>query len=145
MMSLLRAIISVLICLTSLLGPRVAWAHRQSDSQASNKGGLAPARIQPNNSMGIETGYFVRVSEWITATPEPVSLALFGSGLTLLGAVLLRYSRRATSATSPRDSQCAVDKRSLRLARNVNGAQNHRPGPPAPKRLVSTYVSSGAR
>lgn len=137
MSRLLRAIIPVLICLTSLSCLGVAWAHQQS--------GLEPAGVQPHNPIGIETTYFVRVSEWIMVTPEPVSLALFGSSLTLLGVVLLRCSRRTESTANPRDAHCAVDNRSLRLARNVNGAQYPRTDIPVPERLVSAYVSSGAR
>jgi hypothetical protein len=78
-------------------------------------------------------------------TPEPVSLALFGSSLTLVGVVLLRCSRPTKSSASPRDAHRAVDKSCLRLAREANGARYPRPDIPAPERLISTYVSSGAR
>ena len=145
MSRLLRAIIPFFICLTSLSCTGVTWAHHQSGSQASNKGELELASIQAHNPIGIDARTFIRVSESIKMTPEPVSLALFGSGLSLLGVVLLRHSRRTKSTTSPRDAPCAVDNRSLRLARNFNGAQYPRTDIPAPERLVSAYVSSGAR
>jgi hypothetical protein len=145
MSSLLRAILALLICLTWPPRPSVAWAHDQSGSRASNNGEIAPAGIQAYNPIRIDTKVFVRVSESILATPEPVSLALFGSGLALIGVLLLRCSRREKPFKSPRDVHCAVDKRSILLARRGNGAQHPRPGVPAPEPLVSTYVSSGAR
>jgi hypothetical protein len=145
MSRLLRAILPFLICLTSLFCPGFAGAHPLSDSQASNNGELEPANIQPHSPIGIDARRLVRVRESIIATPEPVSLALFGSGLTLMGIALLRYSRRTKAAMAPRDALSAVDKRFLRLARNANRAQYPRPNVPAPKRLVSTYVSSGGR
>ena len=144
MSRLLRAILPFLICLTSLLCPGFAGAHSLSDSQASNSGELEPANI-PHSLIGIDATRLVRVRESIIATPEPVSLALFGSGLTLMGIALLRYSRRTKAVVTPRDALRAVDRSFLRLARNANTAQYPRPNVPAPERLVSTYASSGGR
>jgi len=144
MSRLLRAILPFLICLTSLLCPGFAGAHPVSDSQASNSGELEPANI-PHSLIGIDATRLVRVRESIIATPEPVSLALFGSGLTLMGIALLRYSRRTKAAMTPRDVLRAGDKSPLRLARNANRAQYPRPNVPARERLVSTYVSSAGR
>ena len=145
MSSLLRAILASLICLTSSPRPNVAWAHHQSGSRALDNGEIAPSGIQAHDSIRIDTKVFVRVSESILATPEPVSLALFGSGLTLIGVLLLRCSRREKPFTSLRDAHRAVDKSCLRLARDANGGQYPRPDIPPPERLISTYVSSGAR
>ena len=141
----LRTIIPFFICLALLLCPDVAGARPLRSSQASNKGDLDPVSIQPHNRTEIDARNFVIVSESIEMTPEPVSLALFGSGLTLLGVGLLRYSRRTKPAANRRDARCAVGIRSLRFARSANGIQYPRPNVVAPERLVSTYVSSGAR
>jgi len=145
MSRLLRTILLFLICLTSLLCPGFAGAHPVSDSQASNSGELEPANVQPHSPIGIDATTLIRVRESIIATPEPVSLALFGSGLTLMGIALLRYSRRTKAAMTPRDVLRAGDKSPLRLARNANRAQYPRPNVPARERLVSTYVSSAGR
>jgi hypothetical protein len=145
MSSLLRTITLFLICLPSLLCPRIAQARYLSDSQASNNGDLGHAGIQSHDRIGIEAREFASLSESIAATPEPVSLALFGSGLTLMGIALLRYSRRTKLTMSPRDAWGTAGKSSLRLARRATRAQYPRPNVPAPERLVSTYVSSGGR
>ena len=145
MSGLLRTITPFFICLALLLCSDAAGARHLRSSQASSKGELGPASIQLHNRTGIDTRDFVRVSESIIATPEPVSLALFGSGLTLLGVGLLRYSRRTKPAANRRDARRAVGVRSLRFARSANGNQYPRPNVAAPERLVSTYVSSGAR
>lgn len=145
MSSLLRTMIPFFICLALLLCPDVAGARHLRSSQASSKGELDPASIQLHNRTGIDTRTFVRVSESIEMTPEPVSLALFGTGLTLVGGVLLRYSRRTKSAANRWDGRRAVGVRSLRFARSANGIHYPRPNVVAPERLVSTYVSSGAR
>lgn len=145
MSGLLRTIIPVFICLALLLCSDVAGARHLRSSLASSKREVDPASIQPHDRTGIDTRDFVRVSESIIATPEPVSLALFGSGLTLLGVGLLRYSRRPKSAANRQDARRAVGVRSLRFARSANGAQYCRPNAVAAERFVSTYVSSGAR
>lgn len=145
MSRLLRAILPFLFCLTSLLCPGFAGAHPLNDSQASNNGKLEPSNIQPHSPIGIDAKSLVRVRESIVATREPVSLALFGSGLTLMGIVLLRHSRRTKAPMTSRKALCDIDNTFLRLARNANRAQYPRPNVPAPQRLVSTYVSSAGR
>ena len=124
--------------------PGVAGAHQRGSPSFGNRE-LVPATIQPYNPIGIDTRAFVSVTESIAGTPEPVSLALFGSGLTVVGVVLLRSSRRTKSSTSTRAAHSAVDHSCLRLACDTNGIQYPRPNVAAPERLVSTYVSSGAR
>jgi hypothetical protein len=69
------------------------------------------------------TRIFSRISESIAATPEPESLAFFGTGLTIIGAALLCRFRRAKWSGGTRHARHVVGGSSARLARNVNPAQ----------------------
>jgi hypothetical protein len=100
-----------------------------------------PARVSAVNSYyAAVTKKFRRVSESIAVTPEPVSLALFGSGLTLAGVALLRCSQRKKWSRTTRDAHYAVEKSCMRLARNANRVQYPAPDFPAPDRFVTTCM-----
>lgn len=148
MSRLFRPITTLCMCLTSLFWachPGIAGAYHQSGRQALNHGELVPASILPHNPIGIDTRTFGGVSKSIEATPEPVSLALFGSGLTLVGVVLLRCSRRTKSSSGTWDAHCAFDNSCARLTGDVNGVQYSRSRIPTPDRFVTTYMSSGSK
>lgn len=123
----------------------IAWAHLRSDRQTLRRGVLVPASIQPHDAIAIDARMLSRVSEAIVMTPEPVTLALFGSGLTLAGVVLLGVSRRTKLSVSARDAHWAVDTNCVELARGARGIQDRGPHFPAAGRLATTFMSSGSK
>jgi hypothetical protein len=145
MSRLLRAIITFLLCVTCLSGAGVAWAYQHSGRQSLKHGELEPAVSQLDNSIWVNARKLDRVGEWIVVTPEPVSLALFGSGLTMAGVFLLRCSRRTKWSTNTRDAHWAVDKSCVRPARNANKVQYPRPDFPARDQFVATCMPSGSK
>jgi len=88
---------------------------------------------------------FSRVSESIVVTPEPVSLALFGSGLTLVGVALLRCSRRTKGSRTTRVAHYAVNRSCVRLARHANRVQYPVPDFLARDRSVIACMSSAPK
>ena len=112
----------------------VAAAYRQSGGQSLKHGELELASSQ-----------FGRVSAPNAATHEPMSLALFGFGLTLAGVTLLRSSRRTKWPTNTRDAHGVVDKSYVRVARAAHGGQYPRPDLAARDRFAATYMPSGSR
>jgi hypothetical protein len=144
---LLRLIIALSVCFTSLACAcysGVAGAYHQSGRQFLSQGELGQASVKLHNVMGIGAREFDSVIDLIGVTPEPVSLALFGFGLTLAGVALLRCARRTKWSTSTRDARFAVDKSCVRLARVANGVQYTGRDIPARGQFVTTYVSSGS-
>jgi len=110
-----------------------------------------PTRQRPTQVLAVNSNYaavqrwFGRVSEPMVVTPEPVSLALFGSGLTLVGLALLRRSRRAKWSKSTRYAHHAVDRSYVRLARNANRVQSPVSDFRVPDRFVTTCVPSAPK
>jgi hypothetical protein len=138
MRRLLRPILTLSICLTCLSCAGVAWAYQHSGRQSLKHGGFELASVQLDNPIGIDARQLARVSEWAGATPEPVSMALFGSCLTLAGVVLLRSSRRSKWTTNARDQHWAVDKSCVGLARGAHGVQYAGPDFRARNRLAAS-------
>ena len=138
MSRLLRLILKLSISLTCLACACAAWAYQHSSRQTLKHGGLEKASIQLDNPIGIDPRQLGRVSEWAVAMPEPVSLALFGSCLTLAGVVLLRSSRRTKWSANMRDAHWAVVKSCVRPARDASGVQYPGPDFPARNRYAAT-------
>ena len=144
MSRLLRLILTLSLCLTCLCCAGVAWAYHRG-RQSLKQGGLELASIQLDNPIGIDPQKLGRVSELAVATPEPVSLALFGSALTLAGVVLLRCSRRTNQSTNARDGHRASDTSSVQLVRDGDGVQYRGPDIPGRDRFVTICMSSGVK
>ena len=148
MSRLFRAIATLSLCITWLsfaCYAGVGGVYRQGDRQPLNHGELLPASVQRHNSMGIDTSEFGMVGELIGVTPEPLSLAVFGSGLTLTGVVLLRSSRRTKPSTRRRNANFAAGKSRPHFVPYANGVQYSRGDTPATGRFVTTYMSSGSK
>jgi hypothetical protein len=138
MSRLLRLILTLSISLICLACAGAAWAYQHSGRQTLKHGGLEQASIQLDNPIGIDPKQLGQVSEWAVAMPEPVSLALFGSCLTLAGVVLLRSSRRTKWSANTRDAHWAVDKSCVCPARDASGVQYPGPDFPARNRYAAT-------
>jgi hypothetical protein len=141
MSRLFRAIATFSLCLTWLsfaCYAVVGGTYHQGFGQSLNHRELVPASVQLHKPLGIDTREFDSIVQWIGVTPEPVSLALFGSSLTLAGVVLLRSTRRTQSFPRAQVARSVTDKNPLRLARYAKGVHYSRPSIPARGPFVAT-------
>ncbi|PYT47792.1 MAG: hypothetical protein DMG44_17090 [Acidobacteria bacterium] len=167
MSRLLRQIMTLSICLILLscaCYPSAAGAYHKSGWQEDAKqmeANLAPTGAQgtthefeptrPTQALAVNSNYtavqrkFGRVSESIVLAPEPVSLALFGSGLTLAGLALLRRSRRSKWSKSARDAHFAVDRSYVRLARHADRVQSPVPDFRVPRPICHNLRAFGTQ
>jgi hypothetical protein len=132
-----RLIITLSLWLTFLpcaCDSGVASAHSQSGSQSFKHGELALS----SNQLGR-----VRASQ--AATHEPISLALFGSGMTLAGVTLLRCSRRTKWSMERRKPHAAGGMSYIRVARAAHEVQYPAAGFAARDRFAVTYMSPASR
>jgi hypothetical protein len=125
------------------MGPNLPPTGAQGAAQEFKPTGWWPSRLLALNlDYTAVLRKFGRISESIEVTPEPISLALFGFGLTLVGVTLLRGSRRTQLSRSTQDAHYGGDKNCVRLGRNPSRIQHPVPEFPAPDRLVTTCMPS---
>lgn len=145
MRRLLRLIIALSITFACVSCAGVAWAYHHSDRQSLRQGELQTANIPLDNPSGINASQLGRVGELLVVTPEPVSLVLFGFGLTMAGITLLRSSGRSKLSTNTGVARWAVGKRCKRLARIANVMQYPSHDFSARNRLVATCMFTGSK